>query len=197
VSIETLATSARSRRTTVTAALVAALALAVAAAGCGNDASDDPPARVLGVTVTTSTTAPEVASPPSTSPPAPAVGPAPTTTAPASAVTTTTIPPAPGAGTVDVTYQAIRQNPTITVDLETEAGAVAATRDASATGRAAFEGVAPGRYRVAVSEVGSPEQSGDTETSSAVTTRTELFDVVPGGSVSVSCVGNGDCTVVA
>jgi len=143
------------------------------------------------VTTTTTTTATAAAPPASTTTTTAAT----TTTAPPASTTTTA--PAPTTGSVDVAYEAIRPNATITVAVENEAGAAVASQDASATGTAAFPAVAPGRYRVAISETGRPEQSGDTATSSAVVTRTEFFDLGAGGTVSVSCVGNGDCTIVA
>jgi len=167
-------------------------------AGCSGGDSDDTSPRVLGVTVTTSTTV----APTTTSTTAAAA--ATTTTAvpqapPTTTTTTTTAPPPPPptTGTVDVTYEGIRPNATITVAIEDPAGAVVASQDATTTRRATFPAVAPGRYRVAVTETGRPEESTGNTTSSAVVTRTEQFDVVAGGTVSVSCVGNGDCTVVA
>lgn len=169
------------------ATIVVAGGLLLLSACGGSDDDADP--SVLGVTITTTTSTTST----TTTTPATAV---PTTAAPAVTTTTTTTPPAPSTGTVEVRYEPLRPNATVTVELENEDGTVAQSADASGTNNVTFT-APPARYRVAITEIGRTEHDDGTATSSAVTSRTELFELAPGGTVVVECAGNADCTIVA
>ena len=118
---------------------------------------------------------------------------APTTTAPP---TTTTLPTTTTAAvttaTVGGTYVARASGSSVDIALDRSTGGTVARRSATSSNRPvqfSFTDVAPGRYRVVITET-SP---GD-DTSSISVVRTVVFQLAAGGHANISCAPDG-CSV--
>lgn len=141
---------------------------------------------------TATTAAPVTTTRPPAAPPTTAPPPAPTTTA---APATTTTPPtttAPTTQAVTGRYTSPDGNGAITVELQDGAGATVASQRTGPSGGDFSFAVAPGTYRIQITDVG-PGAS-ENRTSGTVITRTESFTLEAGRSARFECHVRTGCS---